>query len=103
MPITFPNDKTGIIDPGTGELETGDLYRASNGVLYEYNASDGSWTGPTELGGTGEPEDGVPFPLPRNQALVLRDPEVPEEFLVTENTTDTDAVDDGIYIVYDVS
>ena len=74
MPITFPNDKTGIIDPGTGELETGDLYRASNGVLYEYNASDGSWTGPTELGGTGEPEDGVPFPLPRNQAFALRDP-----------------------------
>lgn len=102
MPLTFPDDKTGIIDPGTGALETGDLYRAQNGVLYEYNATDNSWTGPTELGGTGEPEPGVPFPLPRNQAFILRDPESPEEFLVTESSTTNGAVDDGIYIVGDV-
>lgn len=102
MPLTFPDDKTGIIDPGTGALETGDLYRAQNGVLYEYNATDNSWTGPTELGGTGEPEPGVPIPLPRNQAFILRDAAGVEQFLVTQASTSDDTVDDGIYVVADV-
>lgn len=100
MTITFPDDKTGILDPGTGPLETGDLYRASNGVLYTYNAVDISWTGPVELDAL-PPEVGVPFPLPANQLFILRDTpgSVVDEFLTTENSSSDDSVDDGIYVV----
>jgi hypothetical protein len=102
MPISFPDDKSGLLNPGTGVLETGDLYRASNGVLYEYDADDNSWTGPTELGGTGKPEEGVPISLPRNQAFIIRDNIGTEQFLVTQASTSDDTVDDGIYVVADV-
>ena len=100
MSITFPDDKTGILNPGTGPLETGDMYRASNGVLYVYNAADISWTGPTELESM-PPEDGVPFPLPPTQGFILRNTVgVPyEEFLTTEDSSSDDNVDDGVYIV----
>ena len=102
MAITFPNDKTGLNPPGVGPLVTGDLYRASNTVLYEYDADDTSWTGPTD--GRPGSEPGVPIPLPRNQAFVLKDPiDGVEEFLVSENSTLDGSVDDGFYIVYDVA
>jgi hypothetical protein len=100
MAITFPDDKTGILNPGTGPLETGDLYRASNGVLYIYNAVDISWTGPTELESM-PPEVGVPFPLPPTQGFILRDTSGVEQFFTTENSSSDDSVDDGIYIVGD--
>lgn len=102
MPISFPDDKSGLLNPGTGVLETGDLYRASNGVLYKYDAVDNSWTGPTEIGGTGGPEDGVPISLPSTQAFILRDAAGVEQFLVTQASTSDDTVDDGIYVVADV-
>jgi hypothetical protein len=100
MAISFPDDKTGILNPGTGPLETGDLYRASNGVLYIYNAVDISWTGPTELESL-PPEVGVPFPLPPGQGFILRDTvgSAVEEFLTTQNSSSDDSSDDGFYIV----
>ena len=44
--LNFPDDRTGLVPPGTGPLQNGDIWRAPNGVSYTWNtsASGGYWS-----------------------------------------------------------
>ena len=44
--LNFPDDRTGLVPPGTGPLQDGDIWRAPNGVSYTWNtsASGGYWS-----------------------------------------------------------
>ena len=42
--LNFPDDRSGLVPPGTGPLQDGDIWRAPNGVNYTWNANGSYWS-----------------------------------------------------------
>ena len=42
--LNFPKDRTGLVPPGTGPLQNGDIWNAPTGVQYKWNSAGSYWS-----------------------------------------------------------